>query len=80
VLNVENPGRKGLNSSAVVHLKKMGTVLEERVQDRTVYVSALTKGMTGPEHPDKRQSQLARAEIEARWAAVQKLASKGKTR
>jgi chromosome partitioning protein len=80
VLNAENPRREGLNSSAVVHLKKMGTVLAERVQDRTVYVSALTKGLTGPEHPDQRQSKEARTEIAALWAAVQKLAGKARAR
>ena len=46
------------------------------MQERTVYVSAADVGKTGPEHPDSRQAKDARAEIEALWAAVKRLAIK----
>jgi hypothetical protein len=80
VLTREHPRREALNSSAVVHLKKMGPVLTERVQERTAYVSALGLGKTGPEHPDSRQAREARVEIAALWAAVQVLARKARPR
>ena len=51
VLTREHPRREALNNSAAVHLKKMGLLLPERVQERTAYVSALGLGKTGPEHP-----------------------------
>jgi hypothetical protein len=51
-------------------------ILAEYVRNRAVYVSALNKGKTGPEHPDTKQAKEARAEIEALWAAVKRLASK----
>ena len=70
VLNRQNARRDALNSSARSHLLKLCEVLEESVQDRTAYVSALNKGKAGPEHPDTKQAREARAEIEALWAAV----------
>jgi chromosome partitioning protein len=73
VLNRENPQRRTLNGSAAKHLTKLGVILSEHVQDRAAYVSALNKGLTGPEHPDAKQAKDARAEIEAVWAAVKKL-------
>lgn len=72
VLNAEDARRKVLSTTAVTALKKIGPVLAEHVQDRTAYVSALNKGLTGPEHPDSRLAKEARAEIEALWAAVKK--------
>lgn len=51
-------------------------ILAEHVQDRAVYVSALNKGKTGPEHPDSKQAKEARAEIEGLWATVKRLTSK----
>ena len=80
VLNRENPRREIMNTSAGAHLKKLGVILDEHVQDRAAYVSALNKGKTGPEHPDARQAREARAEIEALWAAVKKLAIKARQR
>ena len=80
VLNRENPRREIMNTSAGAHLKKLGAILDEHVQDRAAYVSALNKGKTGPEHPDARQAREARAEIEALWAAVKKLATKARQR
>lgn len=76
VLNAEDPRRKTLSSSAVAHLSKEGPMLAEHVRDRAVYVSALNAGKSGPEHPDKRQAEEARAEIDALWAAVQKRMAK----
>jgi hypothetical protein len=55
-------------------------MLTEHLQDRAAYVSALNKGLTGPEHPDSRQAREARAEIEALWAAVKILAAKARAR
>lgn len=75
VLNRQNARRDALNSSARAHLRKLGEVLDEGVQDRTAYVSALNKGKTGPEHPDAKQAREARPEIEALWAAVKARAS-----
>jgi chromosome partitioning protein len=75
VLNRENPRRELLHSSATAHLRKLGPMLAEHLQDRAAYVSALNKGLTGPEHPDSRQAREARAEIEALWAAVKELAA-----
>jgi chromosome partitioning protein len=80
VLTRVTPRRAALNASAAVHLKKMGHVLAEQVQERTAYVSALGLGKTGPEHPDAKQAREARAEIEALWAAVKKLATKARVR
>lgn len=80
VINRENLRREVLHSSAATHLRKLGTVLAEHVQDRGAYISALNKGLTGPEHTDARQAREARAEIEALWAAVKKLAMKARTR
>jgi chromosome partitioning protein len=80
VLTREHPRRVALNSSAAVHLKKLGHLLAEHVQERTAYVSALGMGKTGPEHPDNKQAKEARAEIEALWSAVRKLASKVRAR
>src|SRR5262245_28248029 len=51
VLIRENPRREIMNTTAGVHLRKLGIILDERVQDN--YVSALNKGKTGPEHPEK---------------------------
>jgi chromosome partitioning protein len=78
VLNRGNPRRELLHSSAAVHLRKLGVMLVEHVQDRAAYVSALNKGLKGPEHPDARQAREARVEIEALWAAVKKLAAKAR--
>jgi chromosome partitioning protein len=80
VLNRENPRREIMNTSAGVHLKKLGSILDQHVLDRAAYVSALNKGKTGPEHPDVRQAREARVEIEALWAAVKKLAIKARQR
>jgi chromosome partitioning protein len=80
VLNRENPRRGILNGSAAKHLRKLGVLLAEHVQDRAAYVSALNKGLTGPEHPDARQAKDARVEIEALWAAVRRLSAKGEAR
>jgi len=80
VLNRENPRREIMNTSAGAHLRKLGLILDEHVQDRAAYISALNKGKTGPEHPDARQAREARAEIEALWAAVKKLAMKARQR
>lgn len=76
ILNRQNARRDALNASAQAHLQKLGEVLEQSVQDRTAYVSALNKGKTGPEHPDTKQAREARAEIEALWAAVKDRASR----
>jgi chromosome partitioning protein len=76
VLNRANPRRELLHSSAATHLRKLGVLLAEHVRDRAAYVSALNKGLTGPEHPDARQAKEARAEVEALWAAVKRLATK----
>ena len=78
VLNRENLRRELLHTSAATHLHKLGVMLAEHVQDRAAYISALNKGLTGPEHPDARQAREARAEIEALWAAVKKLAMKAR--
>lgn len=80
VLNRENARREVLNTSAEAHLRKLGVMLTEHVQDRAVYVSALNKGKTGPEHPDTRQAKEARTEIEALWATVRRLANKAGVR
>jgi hypothetical protein len=80
VLNRENPRREVMNTSAGAHLKKLGVILDEHVQDRSAYVSALNKGKTGPEHPDSKQAKEARAEIGALWAAVKLLATKKRAR
>jgi chromosome partitioning protein len=74
LLNRVNPRRELLHSSATTHLRKLGVMLTVHVQDRAAYVSALNKGLTGPEHPDARQAREARSEIEELWAAVKKLA------
>src|SRR5215510_1477103 len=42
-----------MSTTAGAHLRKLGIILDERVQDRVAYVSALNKGKTGPEHPEK---------------------------
>jgi chromosome partitioning protein len=78
VLNKENARRQGLNTSAETHLCSLGVILTERIQDRTVNVSALNKGRTGPEHPDARQAKEAREEIAAVWSAVKRLAMKAR--
>ena len=75
VLNRQNARREVLNSSAEAHLRKLGPVLDEHVQDRAAYVSALNKGKSGPEHPDSKQAREARPEIEALWASVKKRAT-----
>lgn len=75
VLNRQNARRDVLNASARAHLRKLGDVLDQDVQDRTAYVSALNKGKTGPEHPDTKQAREARLEIEALWEAVKARAS-----
>jgi chromosome partitioning protein len=80
VLNKENARREVLNNSAEAHLRKLGVMLSEHVQDRAAYVSTLNKGKTGPEHPDAKQAREARAEIEALWAAVKRLATKARAR
>jgi cellulose biosynthesis protein BcsQ len=80
IVNRENPRRELLHSSAVKHLRRLGLVLDEHVQDRTAYIAALNKGLTGPEHPDARQAREARAEIEALWAAVKELVAKERVR
>jgi chromosome partitioning protein len=80
VLTREHPRREALNSSAAIHLRKMGPLLAERVQERTAYVSALGLGKTGPEHPDSKQARDARAEIGALWTAVRTLATKARPR
>jgi chromosome partitioning protein len=80
VLNRENPRREVLNGSAAKHLRKLGSLLAEHVHDRAAYVSALNKGLTGPEHPDRRQAKDARLEIESLFGAVRKLVAKGKAR
>jgi chromosome partitioning protein len=80
VLNRANLRRELLHSSASSHLCKLGVMLTEHVQDRSAYVAALNKGLTGPEHPDARQAREARAEIDALWAAVKKLAMKARAR
>ena len=77
-LNRENARREVLNSSAEAHLRKLGVILAEHVLDRAVYVSALNKGKTGPEHPDAKQAKEARAEIEALWRAVKSLTEKAR--
>jgi chromosome partitioning protein len=77
-LNRENARREVLNSSAEAHLRKLGVILSEHVLDRAVYVSALNKGKTGPEHPDAKQVKEARAEIEALWQAVKSLSEKAR--
>lgn len=74
VLTREQPRRDKLNSTAITHLKKLGPVLKETMAERTVYVSATAMGKTAPEHPDAKQAKEARAEVEALWAAVKKLA------
>jgi cellulose biosynthesis protein BcsQ len=78
VLNRANPRRELLHSSAAIHLRKVGVLLAEHVQDRVAYVSALNKGLTGPEHPDSKQSREARSEIQALWEAVKKMAVKAR--
>jgi cellulose biosynthesis protein BcsQ len=78
VLNRGNPRRELLHSSAATHLRKLGPILPEHVQDRAAYVSALNRGLTGPEHPDARQAKDARAEIAALWATVKKLSAKAR--
>jgi chromosome partitioning protein len=80
VLTREHPRRVALNDSAVIHLKKMGPVLAEHVQERTAYVSALGLGKTGPEHPDSKQAREARSEIEALWTAVKTLVTGSATK
>jgi chromosome partitioning protein len=76
LLNEVEARRKGLTESGVAFLKKMGPVLGEHVQNRTAYVSAINlKGKTGPEI-----DKDARAEIEAVWQTVRKLAAKAKAR
>jgi hypothetical protein len=77
-LNKENARREVLNSSAEAHVRKLGVILSEHVLDRAVYVSALNKGKTGPEHPDAKQAKEARAEIEALWQAVKSLTEKAR--
>jgi chromosome partitioning protein len=77
-LNKENARREVLNTSAEAHLRKLGVILAEHVLDRAVYVSALNKGKTGPEHPDAKQAKEARAEIEALWHAVKSLTEKAR--
>jgi hypothetical protein len=77
-LNKENARREVLNTSAETHLRKLGVILAEHVLDRAVYVSALNKGKTGPEHPDAKQAKEARAEIEALWLAVKSLTEKAR--
>lgn len=80
VLNAADPRRKALTGSAIVALEKMGPVLDERIQNRAAYVSALNKGKTGPEHPDSKQAREARAEVDALWAAVKRRATKARAR
>jgi chromosome partitioning protein len=76
LLNEVEPRRKRLTESGIAFLKKMGPVLDEHVQNRTSYVSAINaKGKTAPEI-----DKAAAAEIEAVWHAVRKLAAKGKVR
>jgi len=75
VLIRENPRREIMNTTAGAHLRKLGIILDERVQDRAAYVSALNKGTTGPEHPDSKQAREARIEIEALWAGIKNIAT-----
>jgi len=63
VINRKNPRRELLHSSTAKHLCRLGLVLDEHVHDRTAYVAALNKGLTGPEHPDARQAREARSPL-----------------
>jgi chromosome partitioning protein len=80
VLNRENSDRPAINTSAGAHLRKLGILLEEHVQDRAAYVSALNRGLTGPEHPDSRQAAAAGAEIAQLWKAVKEALAKARMR
>lgn len=80
VLNADEPRREGLRTSAIAALTKMGPVLGTPIQNRTVYVSALNSGKTGPEHKDKKQAKEAADEIDALWTAVKKMAAKVRAR
>ena len=74
VLTEVEPNSKKLTDSAVEFLGKMGPVLKEHVQNRKAYVTAINRnGKTAPEI-DKE----ARAEIEALWHTVRKLAAKAR--
>jgi hypothetical protein len=66
VLNRKNLRRELLHSSAATHLHKLGPMLPEQVRDRAAYVSALNKGLTGPEHPDARQAREDRGIVGSR--------------
>jgi chromosome partitioning protein len=80
VLNADEPRRTGLRSSSLQALEKMGPIIGIPIQNRSVYVSALNTGKTGPEHKDKKQAQDAAAEIDALWDAVKAMLAKAKTR
>ena len=48
VLNRENPRREIINTSAGAHLKRLGAILAEHVQDRAAYVSSTRQGQDRP--------------------------------
>jgi hypothetical protein len=81
VLNREHAQRRTLNSSAAMHLENLGALLPPdrgRVRDLAVHVSALNKGLAGIEHPDNRQAEEARLDVEPLWAEVRARAIKAR--
>jgi chromosome partitioning protein len=75
VINAVHPDWPKLSSGASNQLKKLGPVLPAKVELRECYVSAMTKGKSGPE-VDRTREKEARKEIDALWASVKKAVSK----
>lgn len=73
VVNAVHPEWAKLSAGAVGYLKKLGPVLPQKVELRQCYVSAMIKGLSGPE---AEKGGEARKEIDALWGAVKKAVSK----
>lgn len=66
-----------LTQTAPAVLQRAGKVLAEHISYRAAYVGSMTNGRTGPEYSAKGSKKAAdecRAEIDALWLAVKKLA------
>jgi hypothetical protein len=57
-------------------LKGDGNVLDEHLSYFAAYVGAMLAGKTGPEHQERKAAAACRAEVDALWTAVKRLAAK----
>lgn len=63
-----------LTKTAPAYLKDSGKVLDEHIAYRAAYVGSMIAGKTGPEYSDRKAAAACKAEIDALWTAVKKLA------